>query len=268
VSPADADRLDVDGVLLDIDGTLVVSWQPIPGAPEALADLRGAGVPFRLMTNTTELSVRTMADTMLRVGFDVRPEDLVTAPVATAAYLRVHHPEAGCFLLGLPGVAEDMRGVNWVDEEATKADVVVAGGADEAYTWENLNRVFRMLLDGAALVAMHRNMFWMAAEGMKLDAGAFLLGLEEAAGVRAAVAGKPAPEFFRQAVGLLGVAPERVAMVGDDLDADILAAQAVGLTGVLVRTGKFRPEALNRPGPVPDLIIDSVADLPGLLRTS
>src|SRR5205823_5994942 len=132
----------------------------------------------------------------------------------------------------------------------------------------NINRAFRFLMDGAALVAMHRNLFWMEAEGLSLDAGAYLLGLEAATGTQAAVAGKPSAEFFRSGLDILGLEPGEVAMVGDDLDSDVLAAQALGMAGVLVRTGKFRPEQLNAAEGQPDVVLASVTDLPVLIGES
>lgn len=253
----------IDGLLLDIDGVLVVSWKPLPGALRAMAWLRGAPISFRLVTNTSTHSRASLAVTLGEAGFDVRPEELVTAPVATAGYLRTRHPGARCLLLAKGDVAEDFAGIELVREEA---DVVVVGGAEEKFTYDNLNLAFRMLMGGAALVAMHRNLSWMTEGGWQLDAGAFIRGLEEAAGVKARVVGKPSAEFFHQAVAHLGIPPERVAMVGDDIEADVLAAQAAGLTGVLVRTGKFRPEDLERAPGRPDHVIDSVADLPALLE--
>jgi HAD superfamily hydrolase (TIGR01458 family) len=166
--------------------------------------------------------------------------------------------------LGEADVAPDLEGVTLVDEDP---DVVVVAGADDAFTWENLNRALRMLLDGAAFVAMHRNLTWMTDEGLKLDAGAYIAGLELATGTTAEVAGKPAPAFFRSAASLLGVAPGRVAMVGDDVATDVLAAQAEGMRGVLVRTGKFRQETLDGASGTPDVVVDSVGDVPALVGT-
>ena len=121
------------------------------------------------------------------------------------------------------------------------------------------------LRGGAELVAMHRNLSWMTRRGEKLDAGAYLLGLEAATGLEAVVLGKPAPEAFRAGLDALGLPPERVAMVGDDVENDVLAAQELGITGVLVRTGKFREETLARASGPPDVIVDSIADVQGLL---
>lgn len=252
------------GVLLDVDGVLTVSWEPVAGAAEVVRWLREHGWPFLLMTNTTTHSRRELAETLRGVGFDVAADDVVNAPTATAAYLRKHHPDAPCFLLGDVGTSEDLEGITFV-ERAEDAEVVVVAGADHTFTWDRLNVVLRLLVAGAPLVAMHRNLTWMTADGLKLDSGAYVTGLEAAAEVTAAVAGKPAPAFFEQALERLGLTSAEVAMVGDDLDADVLAAQAVGATGILVRTGKYRPDAEASAGVRPDVVIGSVAELPAVL---
>jgi len=82
------------------------------------------------------------------------------------------------------------------------------------------------------------------------------------------ICGKPSAAYFASALAMLGVPAQRTAMVGDDLENDVLGAQAAGLTGVLVRTGKFRPEDLERADGSPDVQLDSIAELPGLLRPS
>jgi len=258
-SPAPGRR--IDGLLLDLDGVLVVSWQPIPGAVEAIRELRDTGVPFRIVTNTTTVPRSRIAETLRGVGFDVTAEEMLTAPLATAAYLRAHLPGARCYLLGIDDIKPDLEGIDLVDEGA---DVVVVGGADEAFCFDNINRAFRMLMGGARMVAMHRNLSWLEADGISLDAGAYVLGFEAASGVQAFVTGKPSADFFRAGLASLGSPAERVAMVGDDVENDVLAARSLGLTGILVRTGKFREEQLGSASGAPDLIVDSIADVPSL----
>jgi HAD superfamily hydrolase (TIGR01458 family) len=252
----------VDGVLLDVDGVLTVAWRALPGAVETVGWLRERGVPFLLATNASSMTRAVMAETLRRAGIDVSVDDLVTAPVAAGEYLRRVHPDAAVFPVGGRGALDDLGGVRIVEDGA---DVVLVAGADEDFTWGRLDRAFRMLLEGAALVAMHRNLSWMTDRGPTLDSGAFVAGLEQASGATATVTGKPSPDFFASCVAMLGLEPERVAMVGDDLEADVLAAQRCGLTGVLVRTGKFRQETVDASEEPPDLIMDSIADLPAAL---
>jgi HAD superfamily hydrolase (TIGR01458 family) len=251
----------IEGLLFDIDGVLVTGWEPIPGAVETLAGLRAAGVPFRLLTNTTTKTRADLGGTLRAGGFDVRDEDVITAVVATAGYLRTQHPGAGVFVLSDGDASSDLESVRLV--EVDEADVVVLGGAGPDFAYPILNRIFRRLMEGAALVGMHRNLYWRTAEGWELDGGAYIAGLEEAAGVTATICGKPAPAYFGSALGSLGVSAERVAMVGDDIVNDVLGAQASGIVGVLVRTGKFQGSDLERGRP--DHVIASVADVPSLI---
>lgn len=252
----------VEGLLLDMDGVLALSFQPLPGAIETLAWIRDRGIPLRIVTNTTTHTRADLAATLHGRGFDLDAEDIFTAVVGTASYLRAHHPGARVVVLSDGDAGEDLEGI-MVVPPGEPAEVVVLGGAGDEFTHANLNRVFELLMEGAALVGMHRNLYWRTSDGLELDGGAYLAGLEEASGVRATICGKPAPTFFDSAVALLGVSADRVAMVGDDIANDVLAAQACGLTGVLVRTGKFMDSDLARGEP--DHVLGSFAELPSLL---
>ena len=254
-----------DGVLLDIDGVLTISWRAVPGATEAIRWLREHDKPFRLITNTTTHTRTDLARTLSEAGLDVSAEEIVTAVVATAAYLSQAHPGARVLVLSDGDARADLEGIELVHD---RADVIVVGGAYEGFDYPTVNRVFKMLMDGAALVAMHRNLYWRTAEGWQLDGGAYVAGLEEATGRRATVCGKPADAYFAAALAQIRVAPERAVMVGDDLENDVLGAQAAGLTGVLVRTGKFRAEDLARVTGTPDVVLGSIADLPDLLASA
>jgi ribonucleotide monophosphatase NagD (HAD superfamily) len=105
----------------------------------------------------------------------------------------------------------------------------------------------------------------LTEDGLTLDAGPFVAALEHASGREAVVVGKPSASFFGLAAESLGVPPARIAVVGDDAQADVGGAQAAGLRGVLVRTGKFRADELARSGVRPDAILDSAADVMGLV---
>jgi HAD superfamily hydrolase (TIGR01458 family) len=257
---------DIDGVLLDIDGVLAISWEPLPGAVETLAWLRTHDVPFRLITNTTTKTRSDLARTLRDAGFDVHDDEVVTAVVATAEHLRRHHPGSRCFVLSDGDARGDLDGIELVDIE--QADVVVLGGASDDFTYATMNRIFRRLMDGgAALVGMHRNLFWRTSEGLELDGGAYIAGLEEATGQTAVICGKPTGPYFDAALDVLGVPRERALMVGDDIESDVHGAQAVGIRGALVRTGKFRPSDLAKT-PAPDDLLEDVTGIRELLASS
>lgn len=269
--------MSVGGVLFDIDGVLVTSWQPIPGAAETLRALAERGVPCSYLTNTTTRTRLEIAAALTAAGMSVRPDEVITAAALTAEYVRANHPGARCLLVNSGDIAEDMPGVDLVDsavcETSTapeKPDVILLGGAGPQYGHLTLSRVYDWMTQGVPVVAMHRSTVWNTADGLRIDTGMYLIGMEEASGRKAVAVGKPAPAGFEVAAARLGLEPEAMCMVGDDLHNDVLAAQVVGMTGVLVRTGKFRPDTLNRWAAdefamQPDHVIDSVADLPALL---
>ncbi|PIM71541.1 TIGR01458 family HAD-type hydrolase [Streptomyces sp. JV178] len=263
-------------VLVDIDGVLTVSWKPLPGAVGALRKIRGAGLEVALVTNTTSRTRASIAGVLTGAGFPVTADDILTAPTVTAAYLARHCPGARCALLNSgDDIREDLTGVRLTGYDDTDSDmdpdvdvdidVVIVGGAGPGFDYVALNRAFGQLQRGARLVAMHRNLYWRTDDGLQLDSGAFLLGLERAARREAEITGKPSAAFFEAALAHLGVAAGDALMVGDDIESDVLAAQRAGITGVLVRTGKYLPETQRDADGSPDHVVDSFADLPALL---
>jgi HAD superfamily hydrolase (TIGR01458 family) len=256
----------VRAVLIDIDGVLTVSWRPLPGAVAAVSRLRERGLATALLTNTTSRTRASVAATLAEAGFPVGADDVLTAPALTAGYLATHYPGARCALLNSGDIRADLTGVTIVDDDDPAPEVVIVGGAGSEFSYPAVNRIFGYLQRGARLVAMHRNLYWRTDAGLQLDGGAFLLGLEAAAHVEAEVVGKPAAGFFAAALDRLHVDAADAMMIGDDVDADVLAAQRSGITGVLVKTGKYRPEAVAAADGVPDHVLDSIADLPALLN--
>lgn len=255
--------------LFDLDGTLYDSHGAIPGAVELLRTLRHRGVPFRCVTNTTGRPRSGVVARLRGYGFEVEPDEVRTPLIAAAALAR----EQGTRVIApfvAPGTLEDLGG--FVLAGGTTAvpptvapDLVLVGDLGERWTFALMQEAFRYLLDGARLVALSRDRYWMTAGGLTLDAGPFVAGLEYAAGTAATVVGKPSGAFFRSALsGLLlgeGAGFRRVAMVGDDIHSDIEGAQQAGCQGWLVRTGKYRESVVLESGVVPDRILDSVADL-------
>ena len=268
----------VGGVLFDIDGVLVTSWQPIPGAARTLRVLAEHRVSCSYLTNTTTRTRTQIAAALTGAGMSVRPDEVITAAVLTADFVRTHYPDARCLLVNSGEITEDMPGLDLIDSRVCELaqrpedpDVIVLGGAGPEYSHLTLSRVYDWMSQGVPVVAMHRSTAWNTTDGLRIDTGMYLIGMEETSGRKAIAVGKPAPAGFELAAARLGVDPEEMCMVGDDLNNDVLAAQVVGMTGVLVRTGKFRQDTLDRWAAdefamQPNHLIDSVADLPWLLE--
>lgn len=253
-------------ILIDIDGVLHVSGDPIPGVADAVRALRADGHQLRFVTNNTTRARARLARELQAIGIELDEEEVSTTPIAAGKLLEGMRVLA----LTMASVREDLAAhVTLVEEDA---DAVLVGGADETpetgevFAYENLNRAFTALREGARLVCLHKNRWWQTAGGPLLDAGAFVAGLEYAAQVEAEIVGKPTAAYFESALAELHSTPSEAVMVGDDLEADIGGAKQIGMRGVLVRTGKFRPAALEEADPQPDAVIDSIADLPAWIE--
>ncbi len=253
-------------LLLDIDGVLHVGDEPIAGAAAALAELRELSAGVRLVTNTTSKSRRQIVEHLRELGFDI-----ATHEVLTPAALAVHHcRERGhryVELLVGEALREDLAELAQAPS-GVPVDAVVLGDLGDELTAAVLNAAFRQLVDGAELVALQHNRYWRRPDGLVLDVGAYSAALEYGAATEAVVVGKPAPAFFAAALADLDARPELAVMVGDDVEADIGGALACGLRGILVRTGKYRQDLLDASGVTPTEIVDSIADVPALLRTA
>jgi len=255
----------VAAILLDVDGVFHVSGEPIPGGSEAVERLRANGHRLRFITNTTTRSRTQLANELRAMGIELDDDEVQTTPAAAARAL------AGKRVLALTmhAIVPDLDGIELVGEDA---EAVLLGGADETpetnlvFSFMNLARAFQELAAGAELYSLHKNRWWQTKHGPLLDAGAFVAGLEYAAETEAVVLGKPSTAYFEAALAAVDADANLAWMVGDDVEADIAGAQAHGMKTVLVRTGKFRPDVVERGRIRPDGIVSSIAHLPEWLE--
>ena len=240
----------IKGFLLDLDGVLYIIDKPIEGAQETLKKLKEK-YPVRFITNTTTKPRKIVYEKLIKMGFDVKEEEIFSALEATKQFLK--EKDAGAFLILTDLALEDMK-----DIKKEPVEYVVIGDARDNFTYENMNKAFRYLMDGAELLATAKNKYFRDKDGkLSLDCGAYIVGLEFATGKKAKLIGKPNKDFFLLAVKSMGLKPEEVAVIGDDIEADIKGAMDAGLKGILVKTGKFTPQDLEK-GIKPDLIIENI----------
>ena len=238
-------------VLIDLAGVLHTGDDALPGAVAALEKLRASGLALRFLTNTTRTPGSVLHTKLCRMGFALAAAEIQTA--ALAARTLVRERALRPHWLVHPNIAEEM-GASDPDP-----DVVVLGDMGDYFTYAGLNHAFRLLMQGVPLIAMARNRYFMEADGMSMDMGAFVAGLEYSTGVTAEITGKPAPAFFAAALAELGVAPDAAVLIGDDLADDVGGAQDAGIAGILVRTGKFRPGDDENPEIRPALVVADFA---------
>lgn len=247
--------------LLDLDGVFYVGDRLVPGGNETLTELRRRGLPFRFVTNTTTKTAAQLLGKLAAIGLDARPAEVFTAVTATRDFLRTQGTPS-CFPLVHEAVQREFAEFPL---DQNRPDFVIVGDIGERWSYQLLDDAFNMLMRGSQLVCMHKNKFWQVDEGLKLDIGAFVSGLEYASGKTARILGKPSADFFALALESMGTRPSDVLLIGDDVDSDVGGAQSYGIRGALVKTGKYRAEYVEKSSILPDFILPSIADLPALL---
>ncbi len=226
----------IHGVLLDLEGVLYTGGYPLPGSRESLLSLRAAGIPLRFITNTTRQTRAILIDRLAAMGLPVALQQLFTPVVAARDYL-IHH-QLTPYLLVHPAIQSEFADLVG---SGSKPGAVLLGDAGPGFSYEALNRCFRLLLDGLPLLTMGSSRHVREGGGWNLAIGPFMAALEYAAQLEAVVLGKPSAEFFQAAAHSLELPAQDVVMVGDDAEMDVCGALAAGLRGVLVRTGQYHP---------------------------
>jgi phospholysine phosphohistidine inorganic pyrophosphate phosphatase len=248
----------MQGVLIDLDGVVYQNETLLPGADATIAWLRRQAIPHLFLTNTTSKPKAALLAKLAQMGISIPPESLLTPPVAAVSYLQSR--PAGAVALHLP----ETTAVDFADlpQGGASLAAVVLGDLAEQWTFARLNEAFRQLMDNpqAELIALGMTRYWRAEAGLQLDVGPFVTALAFATGREPVVMGKPALPFFQQACARLQLPPADLCMVGDDVRADVMGAQAAGIKGLLVKTGKYQPQDLAVGQP--DLLLESFADLP------
>jgi len=247
----------ISGFLIDIDGVLITGHQRLPGALETIQFLKEKKIPFLLVTNTTRQSRITIWHHLKRAWFPVSESEIYTAPLAAVNWLR-HKKVREINLLISGSAVNDFKEFKIT---AYNPEYIVIGDIGKELTFDRLNSTFRLIMNGAQILALQKNRYWQTEEGLTIDAGAIVAALEYATNKKATIIGKPSKDFFRQAAKMLGLPARELAVVGDDIEMDVGGAQKAGMLGILVKTGKYRPELVAKSKIKPEIIIDSIAGL-------
>ncbi len=249
-------------LLIDLDGVLYEGEHPVPGAAEAIYWIQDNAIPHLFLTNTTSRPRRALVEKLSRMNISAAEQSILTPPVAAVRWL-VEHVPGPTSLFVAPATVDEFGSLEVAPVGQISVASVVIGDYGEHWSFIELNRAFRLLMNEPrpALVALGMTRYWRAEDGLRLDTAPFVMALAHASGADPVVLGKPATPFFETALAMLNTSPTQTLMAGDDIHGDIAGAQAAGIAGVLVRTGKFRPEDLA--GDIrPEFVLDSIAELP------
>jgi 4-nitrophenyl phosphatase len=257
----------IDGLLCDLDGVVYRGDQPIAGAPEAIVKLRRRGVKIVFCTNNSRSTVAQYVEKLARVGVEATAHDILTSGLVTADVLAARgFSGRRAIVVGGEGVSDALlaAGISIDDDpSSTAADLVVVGW-DPDFDYVAMRRAATAVRGGATFVATNSDATFPAPDGLWPGAGAILASIEVAAGRPAEVMGKPyAPTMDAAARRLAGAA--HIAAIGDRPDTDLAGGAARGWATILVLSGVTSKEEVPRISPPPDLVLNSIAELPDAL---
>ena len=251
------------GYVLDLDGTVYLGDELLPGAAEAIARLRGAGARIVFVTNKPLQSSGEYAAKLTRLGVPAEPADVVTAVDALVHYLHAHHPGRRLVLIAEEVVAVRLRDEGFpIADSPERAEVVVVS-FDRTFDYAKLHAAYRAVREnGAAIVATNPDPYCPTPDGGLPDCAAMLAAVEACTGARAeAVVGKPSEHMAAAFLDRLGVDPSHVAVVGDRVETDVAMGRHIGATGILVLSGATSADSAEEATTRPDYVIAGVHEL-------
>jgi HAD superfamily hydrolase (TIGR01458 family) len=250
-------------ILFDLDGVFYQGSQAIEGGAEVALWVQKNKIPHLFITNTSSKPRGALLSKLAGFGINTDESHILTPPIATAHWLR-QQPAEQEIALFMPEATQ----VEFADFKVWQGgdkpvSAVIIGDLGEQWTFQILNQAFRLLMQQPQppFIALGMTRYWQASDGLRLDVAPFIVALEHATGIKAQVMGKPARAFYQTAIDILGSTAEKTIMIGDDIQGDVLGAQNAGLQGVLVKTGKYRPDDMQQ-GIQPNALLNSISDLP------
>jgi len=258
---------NIKAVMVDLSGTLHIGSKPMPGAVEALHELRQSPLYLRFVTNTTKEGRLNLIARLTSMGFDIALDEIFTSLTAARDLVVREKLRPKLFL-------EEASMPDFVDvpdliipATLEEANAIVIGLAPDMFNYTDLNAVFRRIMDKdlepCRLIAIHKSRYYKTESGLDLGPGPFVSALEYATDQKATVVGKPEGDFFNSALGSLTeeiLKPHEIIVIGDDVRDDIAGAQAAGMAGCLVKTGKYREGDENKIDPPPIMVADNFAE--------
>jgi HAD superfamily hydrolase (TIGR01458 family) len=247
----------IKGLFFDISGVLLDGDNLIQDADKALNFVKNKGLPYRLLTNTSQQTCDLLLKQLNNAGLELTKNVIYTAPLAAKDYILKHNLRPYCLIH--PNLMPEFASL-----DQNKPNAVVIGDAANDFNYENLNKAFRLCIEGAALIAIGHNKYFKKHEEYFLDAGPFVEAIEYACDIEAVITGKPNKDFFDQVLDSINLKANEVAMIGDDIYGDISGAVSAGMESRLVRTGKYRDNdelKISPPATVVNNVLEAVTDL-------
>ncbi|MDQ0194863.1 HAD-IIA family hydrolase [Paenibacillus wynnii] len=258
---------NIEGILIDLDGTLYHGRHRIPGADVLIKGLRDAEIPFLFVTNNSSRTPESVAEHLRGMGIEAKAEEVCTSSLAAARYISEESPGATVAILGEEGLHQACMDAGLTP--VSEAPQYVVQGIDRSFTYNSLAQASRWIMEGAVSVLTNPDLMLPSDDGVMPGAGTIGAAIEAASGVAPIVIGKPERHLMTYATSLLNINPKNAIVVGDNMRTDIAAGAGAGCRTVLVLTGLTTEENLEHyktvTGITPDYICADLTELMALL---
>jgi len=257
---------DIEGLIIDLDGTVYLGSQAIEGAKEALERIRAAGMRVVFLSNRGNYSRKMCREKLRSMGIPADEEEIILTSTVTAKYLLENEPDSQAWLFGDPGLREELlsHGVK-LASKPEQADWLVVT-LHETLTYAELNDAFRAARNGAKLIVTNEDKTFPGDGGECIDVGATIAALVHTTGTEVSVVvGKPSEYMSGAAMRALGLPPERCLVIGDSLHSDVALGKRAGIRTALVLSGSTTREQAEAAEHRPDYVWESISEVDRVL---
>lgn len=250
------------GYIFDLDGTIYLGEDMIPGAVDVIDTLQTMGKKVLFLTNKTIESRQKYVAKLNRFGIKVDLQNILSPALVTIKYLKEKHPGEKVYVIGEAILKEELEQEGILFASTPEETQVVLISWDREFHYSHLNFAYQAIKKGAVAIATNPDRTCPVPDGDVPDCGAMIGAIEGATGQKIdGIMGKPSILTASTALEILELKPEECLMIGDRVETDILMGKVAGLNTALVLTGITKRENMEGAPYQPDYILDSVYDI-------
>jgi len=252
------------GLMIDMDGTIYKGRNIIPGAKEMVDFLLEEKIPFVFLTNNSSHTIDHYFNKLRSMGFDISRKHILSSTIATARFIRERRAGMKVYVVADPEVTQEIKDLG-IDSREDDPDIVLLT-FDRSITFDKINKAYHFIMNGAELIATHPDDLCPTEDSYDVDIGQFIHMLSYLTDTFPVIIGKPSLLMAEMAAGEMGVDKDRTIMIGDRIYTDMRMASNAGIDSILVLSGEAKISDVEEMEMKPTYVIESVADLPYLLR--
>ncbi len=248
------------GYMIDLDGTVYKGDEVIEEAREFVKHLNAKGIPYLFLTNNSLKTPGSVTKTLMEMDIPCSPENVYTSSMAMASYIETQSPKASIFCIGEKPLKEMLAQKGFTFQVENPQYVVM--GIDREINYEKLASACVGVRAGATFLATNPDRAFPTAKGVFLPGnGAFTEVVTASTGVKPTFIGKPYSIIMDQAIQLMKMPKEDIAIIGDNYNTDVLAGIRAEVDAILVLSGVTTREELKQVEVQPTIVVDNLLEL-------